>query len=267
MLLFPNAKINLGLQVTSKRKDGYHNIITCLLPVPLYDALEMVPAKKISMVITGTPIPGDNNDNLILNAYRLLRKDFNDLPPVAIHLHKTIPVGAGLGGGSANAAFALKLMNKLFDLYLEDWFLEEYASQLGSDCSFFIDNTPKIATGRGEILNPVQLDLKDKWLVLVNPSIHIGTKEAYSGLVPHASKYDLSEILQNQSLWKDHLVNDFEESVFKKFPKIEIIKQSLYDKGAFYSSLSGSGATVFGLFDHEPEFVGEEEHFVFKLKL
>lgn len=268
MLLFPNAKINLGLYVTGKRKDGYHQIETCLFPIPLYDALEIILAKKTVFSSSGINIPGDEKDNLILKAYRLLKKDFNDLPPIAIHLHKAIPVGAGLGGGSADAAFALKLMNKLFYLHLEDWFLQDYAAQLGSDCPFFIENTPKIATGRGEILHPVELDLKGRWLVLVNPNMHIGTKEAYEGLTPKPPKRDLRAILSNSALWKEQLVNDFEVSIFRRYPEIKAIKESLYGQGAFYSAMSGSGSTVFGLFDQEPQIEVEiEGYFVFKAKI
>ena len=268
MLLFPNAKINLGLNVTARRKDGYHDIITCLHPIPLYDALEIIVAKKNSFTSTGAIIPGHEKDNLILKAYHLLKKDFNDLPPIAVHLHKYIPVGAGLGGGSSNAAFALRLMNNLFDLHLEDFFLEEYAAQLGSDCPFFIVNTPKLATGRGEVLEPVQVGLKGKWLILVNPNLHIGTKEAYEGVIPKKPTEDLRRILADSSLWKDQLTNDFEESIFQKYPEIKSIKESLYAQGAFYAAMSGSGSTVFGLFDQQPRINLEKEgYFVFKAQM
>lgn len=265
MLTFPNAKINLGLQVTEKRKDGFHNLVTCMYPVPLTDALEIILAKKTIFTSSGIAIPGSEKDNLILKAYQLLKRDFNDLPPIAIHLHKAIPIGAGLGGGSADAAFALKAMNKLFDLYLEDWFLEDYAAQLGSDCAFFIENTPKIATGRGEILKAIDLELKGKWLVLVNPNIHIGTKEAYVGIKPKQPEVDLRVILADRQRWKDELVNDFEYGIFEIHPEIKAIKESLYEQGAFYSAMSGSGSTVFGLFDKEPELeTGTKGYFVFK---
>jgi 4-diphosphocytidyl-2-C-methyl-D-erythritol kinase len=264
MISFPNAKINLGLHVTAKRKDGYHDIETCMVPIPLFEALEMILDNKTVFTSTGLPIPGDDKDNLILKAFKLLRKDFNDLPNLNIHLHKNIPIGAGLGGGSADAAFALKLMNNLFDLHLEDWFLEDYAAQLGSDCPFFIENTPKIATGRGEILEPISVDLKGKYLVLINPQIHISTKDAYSGISPKKPLGNLKTILADQSLWKAHLVNDFEKSIFPKYPEIAQIKDRLYDLGAFYASMSGSGATVFGLFDSKPESVEwKEGYFVF----
>src|SRR5690606_21995395 len=268
MLLFPNAKINLGLHITEKRKDGYHQIETCLLPIPLYDALEIIIAKKNTFTGSGIAIPGDEKDNLILKAYHLLKKDFNDLPPIAVHLHKAIPVGAGLGGGSADGAFALRLMNKLFDLHLENWFLEDYAAQLGSDCPFFIENTPKIATGRGEILEPVQLSLKGKWLVLINPNIHIGTKEAYDGVTPKQPESDLKAVLADTTSWKEKLVNDFEPSVSNKYPEIATIKDRLYHQGAFYAGMSGSGSTIFGLFDQEPPLdIVNETSFSFKAQL
>lgn len=253
MISFPNAKINLGLHVTAKKKDGYHDIETCMVPIPLYDALEMILDNTTTFTNTGLPIPGAEKDNLILKAFKLLRKDFNDLPNIHIHLHKNIPLGAGLGGGSADAAFALKMMNTLFDLHLEDWFLEDYAAQLGSDCPFFIENTPKIATGRGEIMEPISIDLKGKYLVLINPHIHISTKEAYSGITPKKPLVDLKNILADQSLWKAHLVNDFEASIFPMHPEIAQIKERLYESGAFYSAMSGSGSTVFGLFDTRPD--------------
>ncbi|MFD2033210.1 4-(cytidine 5'-diphospho)-2-C-methyl-D-erythritol kinase [Belliella marina] len=264
MISFPNAKINLGLHILAKRKDGYHDIETCMVPIPLYDALEMILDKKTSFSSTGLAIPGSEKDNLILKAFKILRKDFNELPHVSIHLHKNIPMGAGLGGGSADAAFALSMMNNLFDLLLEDWFLEDYAAQLGSDCAFFVENTPKIATGRGEILEPVNIDLKGKHLLLINPNIHIGTKEAYAGVTPEAPKVNLSEVLADRSRWKGELVNDFEASIFPKYPEIAAIKSKLYEMGAFYAAMSGSGSTVFGLFDEKPnKGIWEEGYFVF----
>jgi len=265
MILFPNAKINLGLHVVSKRKDGYHDVETCMYPIPLFDALEIILDKKTNFTGTGLTIPGNEKDNLILKALKLIRKDFNELPHVNIHLHKNIPMGAGLGGGSADGAFALKLYNNLFDLYLEDWFLEDYAAQLGSDCPFFIENTPKIATGRGEILEEAAVDLKGKWLLLVNPKLHIGTKEAYAGLTPQSPAKPLKEILPDHSLWRDQLVNDFEKSIFKIHPQIEDLKVEMYERGAFYAAMSGSGSTVFGLFDEEPDAAGfDEGYYVFK---
>ncbi len=256
MICFPNAKINLGLSITAKRKDGYHDIETCMIPVPLHDALEMIPAKKTVFDISGLQVPGNIQDNLILKAHKLLLKDFNDLPPVHIHLHKNIPMGAGLGGGSADAAFALTLMNRMFELHLEDWFLEDYAALLGSDCAFFIQNTPKIATGRGEVLEPVNVDLKGDYLVLIKPPIHISTQEAYAGVKPAIPKQRLSEVLQDKGSWKELLVNDFEASLFPKFPVLAEIKANLYTQGAYYAAMSGSGSTLFGLFSYKPELKG-----------
>jgi 4-diphosphocytidyl-2-C-methyl-D-erythritol kinase len=269
MISFPNAKINLGLHITSKRKDGYHEIETCMVPIPLYDALEMVLGKKPSWNSTGLPIPGDPKDNLILKAEKLLKKDFHGLPNLAIHLHKNIPMGAGLGGGSADGAFALKLMNNLFDIHLDDFFLEEYAAQLGSDCPFFIQNTPKIARGRGEILEPVTLSLTGNYLVLVNPGIHVGTKEAYAGVQPDSPKVKLEEVLADKSRWKADLVNDFEPSIFKNHPAIAAIKEKMYSAGAFYAAMSGSGSSVFGLFEEKPnqQLTWQEDYFVFECGL
>lgn len=266
MICFPNAKINLGLHITSKRNDGYHEIETCMYPIPLFDALEIIiNNKKSTWNTSGISIPGDPKDNLILKAYQLLKKDFPNLPHIDIHLHKNIPMGAGLGGGSADAAFALNLMNNLFDLILDDFFLEEYAAILGSDCPFFIENTPKIAKGRGEILEKVSLDLKGTHLVLINPGIHIGTKEAYSGVNPKKPEHPIEEIIKNRSRWKADLKNDFEQSVFIAYPEIETIKEKLYENGAFYSAMSGSGSSVFGLFESNPKKMEwDKGYFVFE---
>jgi 4-diphosphocytidyl-2-C-methyl-D-erythritol kinase len=177
-------------------------------------------------------------------------------------------MGAGLGGGSADGAFALKLMNNLFDLHLDDFFLEEYAAQLGSDCPFFIENTPKIAKGRGEILEPINLSLKGNYLVLVNPGIHVGTKEAYAGVKPSPPKVRLEDILADQGRWKDELVNDFEPNIFKNYPEIAAIKEKMYNTGAYYAAMSGSGSSVFGLFDEKPIPVSwNENYFVFECEL
>ena len=265
MITFPNAKINLGLHITSKRKDGYHDIETCMVPIPLCDALEMVLDKKPSWNSSGLAIPGDPKDNLILKAEKLIRKDFQGLPNLSIHLHKNIPMGAGLGGGSADGAFALQLMNNLFDLHLDNFFLEEYAAQLGSDCPFFIENTPKIARGRGEILEPIDLSLKGRYLVLINPGIHVGTKEAYAGVTPAPPKVKLEEVLADRSQWKSELVNDFEESIFKNHPEIAEIKEKMYSAGAYYAAMSGSGSSVFGLFEEKPENLSvKSDYFIFE---
>ncbi|MDN3669707.1 4-(cytidine 5'-diphospho)-2-C-methyl-D-erythritol kinase [Echinicola jeungdonensis] len=268
MIQFPNAKINLGLHITEKRKDGFHEIETCLFPIPLCDALEMIPAPKTTFKNTGLQVPGNEKQNLIFKALKLLRKDFNDLPHVSMHLHKAIPMGAGLGGGSSDAAFALKIMNMLFNLHLEDWFLEDYAAELGSDCPFFIQNKPQLAKGRGEILEEVEVNLKGRWLVLVQPKIHISTQEAYAGIIPKSPAHPLKEILMDPKSWKEKLVNNFEESIFKKHPQIGAIKENLYQQGAFYAAMSGSGSTVFGLFDQEPSISNwPEDYFTYKNQL
>jgi 4-diphosphocytidyl-2-C-methyl-D-erythritol kinase len=265
MICFPNAKINLGLHITAKRKDGYHEIETCMVPIPLYDALEMIVENKTVFDTSGLTIPGEEKDNLILKALKLIRKDFSDLPQVHIHLHKNIPMGAGLGGGSADGAFALTLMNRLFDLYLDDFILEDYAAQLGSDCPFFIENKPKIAIGRGEILEPVEVELKGDHILLIKPPVHVGTKEAYAGVKPKAPKFPIKEILRDKSSWKEKLVNDFEDSIFPQYPELAEIKAKLYEMGAYYSAMSGSGSTVFGLFKEiPPKSVWPSEYFVFE---
>lgn len=269
MISFPNAKINLGLHITSKRKDGYHEIESCMIPIPLFDALEVIiDNKKTTFESSGLNIPGETKDNLILKAYQLLKKDFPNLPHLNIHLHKNIPMGAGLGGGSADAAFALNLMNNLFDLILDDFFLEEYAAQIGSDCAFFIENKPKIARGRGELLEPVNLDLSGTHLVLINPGIHIGTKEAYAGVTPTVPSVKLEEVLADKNRWKDELVNDFEASIFPNHPEIAAIKNKLYESGAYYAAMSGSGSSVFGLFKEKPERIElNKEHYNFEVLL
>ena len=268
MITFPNAKINLGLHITQKRKDGYHEIESCMVPIPLCDALEMVLDKKPSWAVSGLSIPGDSKDNLILKAEKLLKKDYQGLPSLQIHLHKHIPMGAGLGGGSADGAYALKLMNNLFDLHLDDFFLEEYAAELGSDCPFFIENTPKIIRGRGEILDPCSVSIQGSYLVLIHPGIHVGTKEAYAGVTPMQPKTSLEEVLADRSRWKDELVNDFEKSVFQAHPEIAQIKNSLYQAGAYYASMSGSGSSVFGLFDEKPKDLSfTKGYFIFEQKI
>jgi 4-diphosphocytidyl-2-C-methyl-D-erythritol kinase len=228
----------------------------------------MVLDKKPSWTVSGLSIPGDSKDNLILKAEKLLKKDYQGLPSLQIHLHKHIPMGAGLGGGSADGAFALKLMNNLFDLHLDDFFLEEYAAELGSDCPFFIENTPKIIRGRGEILDPCSVSLQGSYLVLIHPGIHVGTKEAYAGVTPGAPKVSLEEVLADRSRWKEELVNDFEKSVFQAHPEIAGIKNSLYQAGANYASMSGSGSSVFGLFEEKPVLPSwAASYFVFESQL
>ncbi len=252
MVTFPNAKINLGLQILRKRPDGYHDISSLFLPIPLCDVLEVIESKALSFASSGLPIPGNTNDNLCLKAYHLLKADF-DLPPVNIHLHKVIPMGAGLGGGSADGAFVLSMLNEKFRLQLTAKQLENYAAQLGSDCPFFISNKAAIASGRGTDLAPHAIDLKGHYLVLLFPGIHIGTKEAYAGVKPHAGQPNIADVLAAPiNLWKDELKNDFETSVFPGHPLLPSLKDLLYQTGAAYASMTGSGSTVYGIFDTKP---------------
>jgi 4-diphosphocytidyl-2-C-methyl-D-erythritol kinase len=288
MLSFPNCKINLGLQILNKREDGYHNLATVFYPVQWRDVIEVIrrddswqmadDGKTLSGVegsdahpersrrvkqssdndihfsSTGLTITGDEANNLCIKAYHLLKKDFPSLPSVEMHLHKTIPMGAGLGGGSADGAFTLKLLNDKFQLGLTQQQLIDYALQLGSDCPFFILNKPCYATGRGEILEPVALDLSAYQFVIVNPGIHVNTGWAFAQLQLQGSgrseRPDPKSIIQQPiTTWKHQLINDFEQPVFKAHPQIAAIKQQLYDAGALYASMTGSGSTVFGVFE------------------
>lgn len=254
MVLFPNAKINIGLNVVQKRTDGYHNLETVFYPVNVKDALEAILSAEIAFHLSGLPVNGNTDDNLCLKAYQLLKQDFPDLPPVSIYLHKAIPMGAGLGGGSADGAFTLLLLNKQFELHLTQQQLIDYALQLGSDCPFFIINKPCFATGRGENLSQVDADLSAYKIILVNPGIHISTKEAFSNLTLKMPQKSILQIIsQPISTWKDELVNDFEINVFKLFPQIKEIKNKLYNAGAIYASMTGSGSTVYGIFEANAE--------------
>lgn len=249
MVTFPGCKINLGLHVLNRRPDGYHAIHTCFYPVPWTDVLEALPAEQFSFNCTGLPIPGPTEDNLCVKAYRLLKKDF-ELPPIQAHLHKLVPMGAGLGGGSADAAQFLQIVNELFSLKLTREQLSDYASRLGSDCAFFLFPEPTLGRGRGEILDPVAVSLKELYLVIVTPVVHVSTAEAYAGVTPGQPLEDLRSTLSRPvSEWKERLVNDFERSIFSRFPELPGIKERLYDSGAIYASMSGSGSSVFGLFD------------------
>lgn len=250
MVWFPHAKINLGLHVLRKRTDGFHDIETCFYPIGWNDILEIIPAKEYSFTTSGLSIPGDSADNLCTHAYYLLKQDFN-FPAVNIHLHKIIPMGAGLGGGSSDAAFTLRGLNDLFELKIPADRLHAYASQLGSDCPFFLYDVPMLAAGKGdELLTIKDIDLKELCLAVVHPNIHIPTAAAYQKLVPVEERQTLKPVLQqNLFSWKESLVNDFEKSIFDEFPQVKEIKEELYKIGAIYSSMSGTGSAVFGLFE------------------
>ncbi|MCC8146732.1 MAG: 4-(cytidine 5'-diphospho)-2-C-methyl-D-erythritol kinase [Bacteroidales bacterium] len=266
MILFPNAKINLGLNVVSKRPDGYHNIETVFYPIPLYDALEAVPAKSGvgNFVQSGTEIEGDPKDNLVMKALNLLKKNYS-IPEIDIYLLKKIPFGAGLGGGSADAAFMLKLISGLAQLNLSGDELEKYAAKLGADCAFFIRNVPVFAEGIGNLFTPVPLSLKGYYLMLIKPDIYVSTQEAYTNIMPAMPERSVKEIIQTPvENWKDQLINDFETTVFHKYPEIGKIKEWMYDKGAVYASMSGSGSSVFGLFREEVELSGEHTSYLLK---
>jgi 4-diphosphocytidyl-2-C-methyl-D-erythritol kinase len=260
MITFPNAKINLGLNIVSKRPDGYHNIETVFYPIPWHDALEIVPApdgQSTSLIQTGIPIDGDPHANLVYKAYRLLKADY-DLPEISIYLQKNIPFGAGLGGGSADAAEMLKLLNDFAHLELSDVCLAGYAAQLGADCPFFIYDRPLFAEGIGNIFSPIDVSLEGYALVIVRPPIHVPTPEAYAGARPQIPAESIRTILARPpETWKDCLTNDFEPSIFARHPTIGGIKRTLYDRGAIYASLSGSGSAVFGVFDGLPALASE----------
>lgn len=270
MIVFPNCKINLGLQILNKREDGYHNLATIFYPIGWKDIVEVVrrddgrqttndsnepnsrlTTHDISFTSSGLAVAGDPENNLCIKAYNLLKKDFPSLPPVHMHLHKTIPMGAGLGGGSADGAYTLKLLNEKFQLGLSTQQLIDYALQLGSDCPFFILNKPVYATGRGEIMEPVNLDLSAYQFVIVNPGIHVNTGWAFAQLqLNDALRPDLRTIVQQPiNTWKEELINDFEAPVCNAHPEIAAVKEELYNAGALYASMTGSGSTVFGVFE------------------
>ena len=249
MICFPNAKINLGLNVVSKRPDGYHNIETVFYPIPVKDALEIVNAEKLSFTQTGIQVDAPIEKNLVIKALNLLKTHY-EVPPLEIHLLKAIPFGAGLGGGSADAAFMLKLLNDFCKLNIQNDELEKIAATIGADCPFFIRNIPVFATGTGNIFEPVELSLKGYHLCLIKPDVAVSTPEAYSLVTPAAPVLSLKEVVNRPvSEWKKVMINDFEQSVFTKHPVIGQIKEALYKAGAVYASMSGSGSSVFGLFE------------------
>ena len=261
MITYPNAKINLGLNIVEKRPDGYHNLETVFYPINMQDALEVKDLEgegEYTLKISGTPIEGELDNNLVVKAYRLLKKDFPNMGSINIHMYKHIPTGAGLGGGSADAAFMLKLLNEKFKLNLSTEKLEEYAAILGADCAFFIQNKPVFASGIGNIFEEINLSLKGYYLVLIKPDIFVSTKDAFANIIPMKPNHSLKEIIRMPvETWRATMKNDFEDSVFKKFPEIAAIKDKLYDMGAIYASMSGSGSSVFGIFREQVDHVDE----------
>ena len=253
MITFPNAKINIGLNITERRPDGYHNLETVFYPIKINDALEIVESDKLSFQSSGIEIPGRVEDNLCVQGYHLLKKDYN-IPPVTIHLHKHIPIGAGLGGGSADAAFFIKLVNEKFELGMSVAQMQNYARVLGADCAFFIENKPVFAFEKGDEFESIRLDLSAYKIVLVMPPVQVSTAEAYRGVKPAPVKESLIELINlpiNQ--WKKYIKNDFEESIFKNHVEIRGVKAALYEAGALYASMSGSGSSVFGIFETQPD--------------
>ena len=254
MICFPSCKINLGLRITNKRADGFHALETVFFPISIKDALEIIiepdtNAAPISFTSSGLAINGDPSDNLCFKAYGLLKKDYPTIPNIKMHLHKTIPMGAGLGGGSADGAFTLVALNQLFNLQLSVDKLMQYALTLGSDCPFFIINTPAFASGRGEILKPINVNLDGYYIVIVNPGIAISTKLAFSLITPKVPDTNMEAIIcEPVTLWKEKLINDFEQPIFNSFPELANIKETLYQKGAVYASMTGTGSTVYGIF-------------------
>ncbi|MBO9593633.1 MAG: 4-(cytidine 5'-diphospho)-2-C-methyl-D-erythritol kinase [Niabella sp.] len=254
MVFFSNCKINLGLHITAKRADGFHDLETIFYPLPLYDVLELMPADETAVMLYGLPIPGSTENNIVWKAWHLLKQDLPDLPPVCFHLLKNIPAGAGLGAGSANGATALMALNRFFNLQLPQKQLLKYALHLGSDCPFFVLNSPCYATGRGEVLRPVSLNLAAYYLAVINPGIHISTPWAFSRVTPAPPVHSL-ETLANlpPSQWEPLVTNDFEPLVFEAYPEVRAIKTRLLEMGAVFAAMTGTGSTVFGLFKHQPD--------------
>jgi 4-diphosphocytidyl-2-C-methyl-D-erythritol kinase len=283
MLVFPNIKINLGLFITGKRPDGLHNIESIFYPVQWHESLEIiergespsdfsqiqsqVEMGKVRFTSYGIPIPGNVDSNLCIKVYQLLEEWYN-MPAVDIHLLKTLPIGAGLGGGSADAAFTLKALKDYFQLRISDAEAKDLLAKVGSDCPFFWENKPMFVFGRGERMRPIDVDLSDYYILIVNPNIHISTKEAYAGVNPSPPAIDLEMIPSiDVDGWKDVLVNDFEASIFPNYPIIRDVKEELYNRGALYASMTGSGSTLFGIFKDLPDEEPFQEYMTWKGRL
>lgn len=250
MVTFPNAKINLGLDITAKRADGYHEISTLFYPIPLCDTLEMVEGNRTSINTYGNDIECDVKDNLVIKAYNVMRSHYG-IPPMDFHLVKKIPSGAGLGGGSADAAFAMKMLRDEYLPHISIEAIAALAAKIGADCPFFLYNTPMFATGIGEIFTPAPKVLAGYFLVLVKPEVYVSTREAYSMVKPATPQKSIKEIVCGDiAAWKYELKNDFEEGIFALHPQLAEIKQALYSYGAIYASMSGSGSSIYGIFDN-----------------
>ena len=261
MIVFPNAKINLGLFITEKRTDGFHNLESLFLPIPLCDILEVtVTTEDTSLICTGLSYDIPTEKNIVFKAWQLLN-EAHAIGNISIHLHKIIPSGAGMGGGSSDGTFMLKALNELFQLNLSFAELEDFAAHLGSDCPFFIKNTASLVSGRGEGVEPVEFNLEGKYLAVVNPGIHISTAKAFQGIQPLPSNFNWTEFVQHRDFAKVELRNDFEHGVFQLYPEIAEIKSAFLKAGAIYSSMSGTGSTVYALFNEEPQIKWRENYF------
>jgi 4-diphosphocytidyl-2-C-methyl-D-erythritol kinase len=278
MICFPNAKINLGLNITKKREDGFHNIETIFYPVGWNDALEVlsvdpstplrVTKEEFNLHLSGLAISGNLEDNLLYKACQLI-KQTKTLPAIDVYLHKTLPMGAGLGGGSADAAFFINLLNEQFALNFSETERIDIAKQLGSDCAFFIKNKPVFASQKGDVFTDIELDLSHFYIAIVYPNVHSNTKEAYSLVKPQQPNKSLLDVIKQPiSTWKIDLINDFEKSIFNLYPIVEKTKNDLYNLGAVYACMSGSGSAVFGLFETEPNIkqLSQLPHWVGRMK-
>lgn len=264
MLCFPNAKINLGLNITEKRIDGFHNIETIFYPIGWNDALEIIETtnsqREFDLQLSGLPIYGELKDNLLYKAYILI-KEIKKVPNIKVYLHKVLPMGAGLGGGSSDAAFFINLLNEQFNLQLSEIEKVQIAKKLGSDCAFFINNKPVFAFDKGDVFKSISLDLNRYYIAVIFPNVHSNTKDAYSLVKPKAPTQSILQVIQQPiETWKKDLVNDFEKSIFDKYPVVSKTKQDLYNYGASYACMSGSGSAVFGIFNQDP-VINELSHF------
>lgn len=267
MILFPPAKINIGLNVVERRADGYHELETIMAAIPLYDVLEIIPSKTFKWQQSGLLIDETSDSNLCIRAYQLIQQEYS-IAPIYMHLRKCIPMGAGLGGGSADAAYVIRGLNQLFELNISIAKQKELAATLGSDCAFFIEDGPQLAVGRGEILSPQFLNLSGYHILLVKPNIHINTAQAYNGVHISGDKGSLSQLVQaDVTSWKQTIKNDFEQHIFNLHPVLNEIKDTLYSYGAVYASMSGSGSTMYGLFKEKPQEIAISDATVFSLKL
>lgn len=255
MIIYPRAKINLGLNIVEKRPDGYHNLETVFYPIDIHDTLEVVPSNQLNLHLSGAPLEGDPNKNLVIRAWQLLQKDYG-IPPVDIRLNKAIPSQAGLGGGSSDGAFMLRLLNDLFQLNIPLEELIQKAASLGADCPFFITDSPAYAEGIGEKLSPISLDLSQYHLLIIKPPVAVSTREAFANIIPQQTEVKCRDIVkQDIRTWREQLMNDFEDSIFPQYPRLKEIKQQLYQQGALYAAMSGSGSSLYGFFEEKPEVI------------